>query len=488
MRSNLLPAALLTICIARLWAMALPSSFWVDEMATVFVVQQGPHHPSLAVAPQVPDSVYYWLPRATSALFGQSEAAYRIPSLLAAGLTLLLIGLLARRLIHPSAGWFAVFACLALHEFNEHAIDARPYALGILVATACVWFLVRWLDSGGWIDGLLFALCSALLWPVHLIYWPFYLVLGLYSGLRLARKETRAIPLQAAAMFLLLALMEVPIALRALALMHHAGAHVIQPLPSLHHFEWSLRWKLVVAAAGLAWVVSRLTRSKPEGPPVSVTDVVLAGSWWLLPPLALAAYSYATGNSVFVPRYFSLCLPGLALAITMAVRPFFSAALWRPASIAVGVGALALLGQWSSAWPEHQHSDWRGAVAIVNREAPGPAIPVICTSPFIEGEAPNWRPDYPLPGFLYAHLSVYRLAGHILLFPFERSVTAEQYAAGLLPQTLTRTGKFVIYGGAGNVRDWRNWFAGRAELSGWHSRLIPFGDVYVVIFTRPPTA
>jgi len=468
--------------------MALPSSFWVDEMATVFVVQHGSHHPSLAVAPQVPDSAYYWLPRASSALFGQSETAYRIPSLLAAGLTLLLISLLARRLIHPRAGWFAVFACLALQDFNAHAVDARPYALGILVATACVWLMVRWLDSGRWVEGLLFAVCAALLWPVHLIYWPFYLVLALYTGLRLGRRETRVTYVQAAAMFALIAVMDVPVALRAVQLTYHAGAHVIQPLPSLHHFEWSLRWKLVVIGGALAWLLGRLTRSKPDGPPGDITAVVLAGSWWLLPPICLAIYSYATGNSVFVPRYFSLCLPGLALAITCAVRPFLSGSLWRPAAIAVGVGALALLGQWGSAWPAHEHSDWRDAVAMVNREAPGQAIPVICTSPFIEGESPNWQPNYALPGFLYAHLSVYRVVGHILLFPFERSATAEQYAASLLPDTLTMPGKFVIYGGAGNVRDWRNWFSKRRELAGWNNRLIAFGDVYVVILTRPPAA
>jgi hypothetical protein len=488
LQSNLLPATVLTICILRLWVMALPSSFWVDEMATVFVVQQGAHHPSLALAPQVPDSSYYWLPRVSSALFGQSETAYRIPSLLAAGLTLLLMSRLARRLVHPRAGWFAVFACVALQEFNSHAADARPYALGILAATACVWLMVRWLDSGAWVDGLVFALCAALLWPIHLIYWPFYLVLGLYTALRLGRRETKVTALQAAAMFGLTALLDVPVAVRAVQLTGHAGAHVIQPLPSLHHFEWSLRWKLVVAAAALAWLVGRLTRSKPEGPPADFTAVILAGSWWLLPPICLAAYSYGTGNSVFVPRYFSLCLPGLALAITFAARPFLSAALWRPASIAVGLGALVLLGQWSSVWPAHEHSDWRDAAAMVNREARGEATPVICTSPFIEGESPNWRPNYRLPGFLYAHLSVYRVGGHILLFPFQRSAAAEQYAASLLAGTLTTQRKFVIYGGAGNVRDWRNWFAKRAELTAWNSRLFAFGDVYVVIFTAPPAA
>src|SRR5579863_7734645 len=84
-------AALLAVCIVRLWLMALPSSFWVDEMGTVFVVVRGANHPSLAVAPQVPDSMYYWLPRLSTALFGQSEVAYRLPSVLAAGIALFLV-------------------------------------------------------------------------------------------------------------------------------------------------------------------------------------------------------------------------------------------------------------------------------------------------------------------------------------------------------------------------------------------------------------
>ena len=51
---NLLLGLLLAVSITRLWLMPLPSSFWVDEMATAFVVHHGPNDPSFAVAPQVP--------------------------------------------------------------------------------------------------------------------------------------------------------------------------------------------------------------------------------------------------------------------------------------------------------------------------------------------------------------------------------------------------------------------------------------------------
>src|SRR6185437_12970890 len=148
---------LLAVCIARLWLVPVTSSYWVDELVTVFVIKH-PGHASFAVAPQVPQSIYYWLPHLAYAVAGQSEIALRIPSMIAMGMALWLIFLLAARLIHPKAGWFAVFAALSIRGIDYFAIDARPYALGIMVASACVYFLVRWLDSARWRDAALFVL------------------------------------------------------------------------------------------------------------------------------------------------------------------------------------------------------------------------------------------------------------------------------------------------------------------------------------------
>jgi hypothetical protein len=100
--SWLLPL-LLVLCVARLWLMPLPSSFWIDEMATVFVVRHGGADPSLKVAPQVAESIYYWLPRASEKMLGLSETVYRLPSVLVMGLALFLIARLAARLIRPQA-------------------------------------------------------------------------------------------------------------------------------------------------------------------------------------------------------------------------------------------------------------------------------------------------------------------------------------------------------------------------------------------------
>jgi len=170
--SHWLLILLLAVCITRFWLMPLPSSFWTDETGTFFVVQR-PNDPSLAVAPQVPASIYYLLPRAAERLFGFSEISYRIPSLLLMGIALVTIGRLAARLIDPAAVWFAVFACFVIPNFNYYAADARPYALGICVTVASLYFLIDWLDTARRRSAALFVLFAALLWRVQLVFWAF---------------------------------------------------------------------------------------------------------------------------------------------------------------------------------------------------------------------------------------------------------------------------------------------------------------------------
>jgi hypothetical protein len=494
----LLPA-LLTLSVVRLWLMPLGSSFWIDEMGTVFVARHGAADPSLAVAPQVALSIYYWLPRAAAAMFGSSEVVYRLPSVLAMAIAVALVARVAARLIHPQAAWFAAFACLAISGIDYQAADARPYALGASVSAAGVLFLVRWLDTAHWRDGALFALFAGLLWRVHLVFWPFYLVFAGYAFARLLRRETRAGWMKTAAIFGLAGVTLVPVAAEAVALFRDAKAHVIVKPPSLHEFEHSLRWNVVAICGAAAWLLSRFGRraGKSPAPPERVDNPpqvdslphsawILFVGWWLCQPVGLFAVSWLTGNSVFVRRYLFLMLPGVALTATAAVAHFTPPArLNRLAAVLAAAGLLAL-GSWGQLWPAHEHSDWRGAARKVNELVLGPDTPVICPSPFIEARPPVWRPDYHLPGFLYAHLPVYPIGGKAYLFPFETSPEAERYATDLTRGALAGSRRFLLYGGNGATRFWRKWFAARPELAGWRSVRLPYGDVDVVEFDAGP--
>jgi hypothetical protein len=490
---------LLALGLVRLWLMPMFSSFWVDEMGTVFVVRQGGTHPSFAVAPQVPQSIYYVLPRAAQAVLGYSEFAYRLPSGLAMMAALALIARLAARLIRPEAAWFAVFACLALGGFDYQASDARPYALGTLIAAAAFLFLVRWMDSGRWRDAAGFLVPAALLWRVQLVFWPMYLAFAVYTAVRLLwwggppgpRTGPLAGPpaegrryLHTIAVFAALALALVPTALDAMRLFRQAGAHVVVAQPNLLALLNSLKLGLVLVCGAGAWLWSRLQPAEWERPKIGPASLVLVLGWWLAQPLGLFAFSWLTGSSIFVSRYLFLSLPGCALAATAVAAHFIPAKRWNLAAAALGIGLLAMNGQWSRWWPPHHNSDWRSAAAAVRAHAAADT-PVICASPFIEARPPVWTPEYRLPGFLYAQLYVYPVPGRIYLFPFEPSPEAYRFAGSLVRGALPATGRFLVYGGAGQAGYWRDWFAKQPELADWHvARLGPFRDVEVYRFNK----
>ncbi len=397
-----------------------------------------------------------------------------------------LIARLAARLIHPQAAWFAAFACLGLKSLNYEAADARPYALGICVAAASLTFLIRWLDSARWRDALLFTFFAALVWRVHLIFWPFYFVFAVYVLMRLLRHETWVTWAHAGFVFGVLALALTPVLIHAISLFGEAKAHVIAALPTVNDLTKSLKYGLIFQIAAGAFLFRALVRrlrgaSLPSSVPL--VSLSLIAGWWLFQPLCLYGFSWLTGNSVFVARYLSLALPGAALAATVAASLFIPRPIGSPAAALLAVGVLVLLGQWREAWPMHHNSNWRAAAAMMNDLPPGP---VICPSPFIEAKAPVWQPGYRLPGFLYSHLSVYPVRGDTYLFPFEIAPEAERFATTLAQNVLPASGHFVIYGGDHNVLLWRDWFARRQELAGWtNRRLGPFGDVEAVVFEKP---
>ncbi len=483
MIQRILLPALLVLCLARLWIAPLTSSFWVDEAETAFVAHYGYQHPSLAAVPQITASVYYWLPSAAERAFGFSEAVERMPSLLAMALALFFIGRLAARVIHPQAAWFAVFACLSLRAFNYEAANARPYALGICVGAASLWLLVRWLDSGQWTDGLMFLAAAALLWRVQLIYWPIYLLYAIYF---VARSDRLASWMQASVIAAGLFLALLPVIPVALSVNREAALHAFAPQPSLLDLGGAFKFRLVLGLAISAWILARWRRwARPDSIPGASAVVLIAG-WWAIQPIALFLYSHVTGISVFSTRYLSIALPGTGLAATAAAASFTPKTHWRRFAVAMGVIALLVAGQWEQLWPPHHNSDWRAASRAINALGLGPETPVLVVSPFIEGKPPIWRPDYPLPGFLYCHLDVYPVAGKPYLLPYDASAAAQSYADTLARGALPSARKFFIYAGGSDVRQWREWFAARPEFAGWRSRLLgPFRDVDVALFEAP---
>jgi hypothetical protein len=334
---------------------------------------------------------------------------------------------------------------------------------------------------------------AALLWRVHLVFWPFYAIFAAYVVVRILRSETSVTWTQAAAVFGLLGLTLIPVAKDAIKLVHEARTHVVAALPAVRDLRRTLKFLLIAQCGGGAILAALLLHRHRDNrlPPLSSWVLILG--WWLWHPLALFAFSHITGDSVYVDRYLSLALPGAALAATLAAACALQERDWRLCSAVLGLCVLIALGQWldlfkGELWPVHHNSDWRAAARTVNAWTVDADTPVLLPSPFIEAKPPAWRPDYPLPGFLYCYLPVYKISGKPYLLPFERSPQSERYASELLP-TLSASPRFLIYGGDKNVFVWRSFFASKPELREWGNRqLHSFGDVDVAIFENPSSS
>ena len=135
-------------------------------------------------------------------------------------------------------------------------------------------------------------------------------------------------------------------------------------------------------------------------------------------------------------------------------------------------------------WPEHDGADWRPAAEYARHTLDTPETPILCISPYIEAQPPVWRPDYPMPGFLYAQLVAYPLRGREYLLPFQPSDEARGYMATLAINILPRFRRFLIYGSKAQAEYWREWLAGRPDFETWRSEKRDFGGLRVIVFDR----
>jgi len=286
-----------------------------------------------------------------------------------------------------------------------------------------------------------------------------------------------------AAVAALLAISLLPVLQQALRLNSEAAAHVIVRPPSGTELVSYLKAGFVAGVFAVTAFLAWRLRWPRVDRPLSPDSLSLILSWWLCHPLALFVFSWATGHSVFVGRYLAIALPGVGLMAAAGASLYLPPRYWKRSAAFLGIGVFLLLGRWNHLFPPHHNSDWRAAAAQLGKLSTGPAMPVLCPSPFIEASPPVWKPQYSLPGFLYSHLSVYDIHGKPYLLPFQSNPEAEGYVSSLAREVLSRSTRFAIYGPESTVLFWRDRLAAQPSLTGWSNRRLgPFGDVEVVVF------
>ncbi|WP_074317420.1 glycosyltransferase family 39 protein [Micromonospora cremea] len=154
---------------------------WRDEIATWAASTKSME--ALRGLVEVTDAViapYYLLMHGWIAVFGESEASLRMPSIIAVALAAALTAVVGRKLFDPMTGLFAGLLVAVLPTVSRYAQEARPYALATAAVALATLLVLRAAERPTWLRWLAYAVVVAvagllhmvalLLLPAHMVY------------------------------------------------------------------------------------------------------------------------------------------------------------------------------------------------------------------------------------------------------------------------------------------------------------------------------
>jgi mannosyltransferase len=302
-------------------------SFWTDEAATLSAVRRS--FPDLLAMLGSIDAVhgaYYILMFGWTRIFGFSELAVRLPSLIAIAVSAVLMVELGRKLSGVPFGLIAAALLVVMPRTQYAATDARSYALTVLGAVAATYVLVSIRENPRPIKWAVYAVVGVL--TVSLSFY-FFLLLFAHAVTLLLDSKLRTAwrgMLAASAAWLAPALW-----VGSTASQQHFQISWIPPVGPSFPFELAFLQFFadgyfakdghvaplptpgedfsMIALAILLWTAAAFGVALCRGHLI----VKLAVPWLVIPAAAVIGGSLVTGGNYYLPRYLTFELPALAL-------------------------------------------------------------------------------------------------------------------------------------------------------------------------------
>lgn len=412
---------LTAIHVVRYWVLPGLDSLWVDETGTWWTIADGWRELWVRTGMHPNSRFYGALLLGWTQAAGNSEWALRLPSLAAMLGALAALSVWLERRFGGGIGWVVAAMGVASPDLSFFALDARPYALAVLllvVATAAWMSLCRewsvragllWMVSAGLLVHAQPLVAASLLahgvWLLWMAQWREW-----------DRRRWGAMAALAAGAGVL----ALPEALRLREIARGSLTMLIPPRP----LDWSdLRLLVPPAIAGPAvvalaalWAVRgwRWGGWREE----TQRHLAMGASLAVVMGAVLLCYGLTAPANVFLHRYtlailvgWLFALPALIAALTDARGRVRFAAVFSAAVLAASVAR-------QGAWPVHSDADWRGAMAAVRQWEGGRAAPVLMQSGFVEAVHPRLLGDPRWQGFLLAPSLYYRHAGATVALPY----------------------------------------------------------------------
>ena len=297
-----------------------------DEAATVSVVRRSPGE-VLLTWEHDPALVPYYLAMELWSAAHLSELWLRLPSVLAMAAAVVAVWLLACRLGGRRSAALTAAALLVLPAVSRYGQEARPYAPAVLLVAlvVLVWGDER-LDTSR-LRPLLLAGLIALAGAAHpyaLLVAPVLVTVSVLAPRSDRRREVLTTTAASAAALLVLSPFLHAVATRAAGQPDPprvTAAALVEELLRLPAAVLAPPLAVPFAVAALGLAATGLVLAWLGGRRRFAT---LAGTWLLLPPLALCVLQVATGAPGLVARYWVMSLPALALATGHALDVIWS--------------------------------------------------------------------------------------------------------------------------------------------------------------------
>jgi 4-amino-4-deoxy-L-arabinose transferase-like glycosyltransferase len=413
---------------------------WLDETITYWLTKDSfsdVMHRAVAYQGQSP--LYYSIVWGSSKVFGASEMALRLPSLLA----LIACGVIGFKLTRKLFGELAAIIFLPLFyslDVVQFCLSARPYALALAFCMLSFYELLLWVE-GCERKHLLGYIASALLMLyAHYIYGLAFVAQLLFVLIRSDRKKnlpTLVVAWSVIAVFFAPTLFQLSTlfarrATLSFSAMPDGGAlaQAILPIPFI-----------VIVFFGL--IFAKVTFKECTVLPAALWErnrLALLVPWLAVAQVVLFAYSHVTGQPLFIDRYYSWSLGALAImgsGILVAIkepRPRFAACL---------IACIFIVGR--EAARERHYEGWKKVAEMVTAESNGKSGPVLVQPGLIEAQQLEWLGDEERKSYLLSPFSYYKASAPFVIIPPRlNEPESAAYVLKLLTENLNDEKSFLI--------------------------------------------
>ncbi len=440
-------------------------SLWLDELHTGWCAVGSFADVVSRAAAGNQSPLFFWLEWLLVQVFGPSELALRLPSLIAG--TLLGVGLYAALVRWTGEAWLGMLvAWLVAVDPRQifYATEARPYALVQLLALLHVMLFVELIQRPTLGRRVLFVAGAVLLFHLHYTAGLLFVgELAAYVLWRMIQGEPLAYDGKSVTLDLfLIAAFCLPAISNLQAIYGRrtnweafVGQEPVTEVLNL----WPAAWGAVLAIL-LADRYVRIAGGSPRSTPATRELPPLVVLLWAIVPVALAWVLTATDVArVLFPRYVIVSAPAATLLAVLCLRMVPS----RSLQIVLGLGLAAFALRNSHVIEQYQldrryiadrRDDWRGAIAFFNQQAEHDQHPVLVRSWLIEADGLATAHSWELADYcLYPVMSIYPLdAQRNRLVPLPRT-SSGKLDAETIEQVRASGGAWLILGGRPEVAD-----------------------------------